>query len=69
MTEKECKKILFNIGIELGVSPRLIATRLLDDRDKADMMAGYLTIDALRTAVEVWRDNGMIDYAHGKIEQ
>lgn len=32
------------------------------------MMTGVLTIDALRAHIEVWRDSGMPDYAHGKTE-
>lgn len=67
-TQEECKKILFKIGIELGVSPNLIATRLLDDIDKVSMRGGGLPIDSLRAHVEVWRDSGMPDYAHGKFE-
>ena len=66
LTENECKKILFKLGIELGVSPNLISTRLLDDQDKVDMMAGDLTIDSLRAHTEVWRDQGMPDYANAK---
>ncbi|HEY2811787.1 MAG TPA: hypothetical protein VGJ00_10425 [Rhabdochlamydiaceae bacterium] len=67
-TKEECKKILFNLGIELGVSPNLVVTRLLSDQDKVDMLAGYLPIESLRAHVEVWRDSGMPDYAHGKFE-
>jgi len=36
-TPDECKKILFTVGIKLGVSPKLISTRLLNDLDKSDM--------------------------------
>jgi hypothetical protein len=60
-TEKECKKILSRLGFELGVSPNLIATRLLDDNDKVDMQEGLITIESLRSNIEVWRDNGMPD--------
>jgi hypothetical protein len=66
LTEKECKKILFNLGIELGVSPNLISTRLLDDYDKSNMMTVDFSIESLRAHIEVWRDSGMPDYANGK---
>jgi hypothetical protein len=65
MTKDECKKILSKLGFDLGVSPNLIATRLLGDQDKVDMMAGEIPIVSLRANIEVWRDNGMCDYAHG----
>ncbi len=67
-TKEECKKILSKVGFKLGVSPNLIATRLLSDNDKKDMLEGDLSIVSLEEAVEVWRDNGMPDYAHGKTE-
>ena len=68
LTAEQCKKILFNIGIKLGVSPRLISTRLLSREDKDDMLNGLLPIEALETHVKVWMDNGMPDYANGKTE-
>lgn len=58
--------MLFNCGIKFGVSPRLISLRLLSDLDKDDMLRGIVEIVELETAVEIWRDNGMPDYAHGK---
>lgn len=67
-TTEECKKILSRVGLKLGVSPRLISERLLSDRDKRDMLIGVLSIASLEETVEVWRDNGMPDYAHGSIE-
>jgi hypothetical protein len=64
----ECKKMIFNVGIKLGVSPNLIATRLLSDLDKSDMLAGLINIVELEAHVEVWEGNGMPDYAHGLTE-
>jgi hypothetical protein len=64
-TQQECKKILFNLGLKLGVSPRLIATRLLSDEDKEDMVNGLIPLDALETHVKVWMDNKMPDYVNG----
>jgi hypothetical protein len=66
LTKQECQKILFKIGIELGVSPKLIATRLLSEDDKQDMMNGDLSTEALICHVNVWKENGMPDYANGK---
>ncbi len=68
LTKEDCKKMLSKVGFKLGVSPNLIATRLLSDEDKQDMLEGILTLDALAASVEVWRDMGMPDYAHNKTE-
>lgn len=65
-SDEECKKIISKVAWELGVSPGLISTRLLDEQDKNDLRQGVLTKGALKCATEVWRDNGMPDYAHGK---
>jgi hypothetical protein len=54
--------MIFNAGIKLGVSPRLIATRLLSPEDKEDMTKGLISIVELEAAIAVWRDNGMLDY-------
>lgn len=67
-TPNECKKILFSIGIKLGVSPQLISSRLLSDIDKSDMMHGLIEISSLEAYTELWRDAGLPDYAHGKTE-
>ncbi len=64
-TTDECKCMLSKIGFKLGVSPRLISTRLLSDDDKQDMLDGNLPIEALECAVKVWMDAGMPNYAHG----
>lgn len=66
LTKEECKKIISRVGFELGVSPKLIITRLLSDEDKNDMVVGFLKIEALKLNISVWMGNGMPDYAHGK---
>ncbi len=68
-TKEECQRQLFKIGIELGVSPKLISTRLLSKDDKDDMVRGLIPIDSLVTAVRVWMGNGMQDYANGSYER
>lgn len=68
LTKEECKKILGRIGFKLGVSPNLIATRLLTDQDKLSMLEGELSIASLEESVKVWMANGMPDYAHGSSE-
>lgn len=64
-TTDDCKKIIFKIGLELGVSPNLIATRLLSNDDKQDMLAGLIPDETLVTAVKCWMEAGMPDYANG----
>lgn len=67
-TPEECKRKLFRIGMRLGVSPRLISTRLLSGEDKRDMVDGLLDTHSLETGVSVWMDCGMPDYAKGSTE-
>jgi len=67
-TPDECKKILFSLGIKLGVSPKLISTRLLNDLDKSDMMQGLIEISSLEAHTELWAKSGLPDYANGKTE-
>jgi hypothetical protein len=67
-TREECQKILSRVGFKLGVSPKLIATRLLSEDDKQDMLNGLLPIEALEIHVKVWKDMGMPDYANGHTE-
>ena len=67
-TREECKRILFKIGIKLGCSPNLMATRLLSEDDKQDMVDGLLSIEELECHVKAWMDVQMPDYAHGKTE-
>lgn len=64
-TKAECQKILSNLGWLFGVSPRLIATRLLSEDDKRDMLNAELPMDTLECAVRVWIENKMPDYANG----
>lgn len=54
-TKKECQKILFDLGIRLGLSPRLMSDHLLDDNDKIDMMSGVLSIEALQSSIELFK--------------
>lgn len=67
-TKEECKKIISNMGWLCGVSPKLIAARLLSGEDKQDMLNGDLPIEALECAVRVWIENDMSDYANGHTE-
>ena len=64
-TKDECKKIISKIAWSCGCSPRLIATRLLSEDDKRDMLNGDLPTESLECAVRVWMRYGMPDYAHG----
>jgi hypothetical protein len=64
-TKQECQKIISKVGWLRGCSPKLIATRLLSEDDKQDMLRGELPIEALECAVMLWMNAGMPDYAHG----
>jgi|GEM_PF-1633388 hypothetical protein len=64
-TPEQCKKKLFNLGVKLGVSPRLISTRLLSVEDKKDMLQGLISDDELECHVLVWKERGMYSYADG----
>ena len=64
-TKKECQTKIFNLGIKFGVSPKLIATRLLSLEDKEDMLNGLVPDSALETAIVAWRELQMPDYANG----
>jgi hypothetical protein len=66
LTDDQCKRILSKIGFKLGVSPALIATRLLSENDKQDMRNGDLSVEELELHVEIWRDNGCPDYCNVK---
>lgn len=59
LTKQECQRIIFNLGIKFGVSPKLISTRMLNAQDKCDMLNGDLTIEQLEKSVEVAKENGM----------
>lgn len=58
-TTEDCKRIIFNLGIKFGVSPKLIATRMLTPQAKCDMLNGDLTIEQLEMWVESSKLNGM----------
>lgn len=66
LTKDDCKRILFKVGIKFGVSPKLISERLLDTKDKSDMLNGEIPIEYLELAVKAWQDAGMPDYANGQ---
>ena len=68
LSADDCKRILFKTGLQLGVSPKLISTRLLSADDKQDMLNGLITPEQLLVAVKVWISNDMPDYANGKSE-
>ena len=68
LTREQCQKKLFQLGIKLGVSPKLISLRLLSKEDKEDMLNGLLTDDALECHVKVWISNKMPDYANGNTD-
>lgn len=65
MTEREAKSIIFKLGVEFGVSPAKISTKLLSVDDKQDMLNDLVPIDTLRTAVKCWIEAGMPDYVKG----
>ncbi len=65
LTAEQCKKKLFKLGIKYGVSPNLIATRLLSRDDKHDMLNGLFTDEFLDCHVKVWKEFGMCNYADG----
>lgn len=64
-TARECQTILFNLGLKLGVSPRLISARLLNPTDKKSLMDGSLSIALLEANIEAWMQCGMPNYANG----
>lgn len=61
-TADECRRMIFNVGLKCGISPKLIATRLLSEEDKNDMLAGLVDAQYLEQAVRVWCANGSPDY-------
>jgi hypothetical protein len=66
LTEKECKSILFKLGIKYGVSPNLISTRLLSPEDKVDMMNGDVPLESLDLHVKLWKEGGCEDMVGNK---
>ena len=65
LTKEQCQKKLFHLGIKLGVSPKLISTRLLSIDDKKDMLNGLVPDETLFVAVKCWMEAGMPNYAVG----
>lgn len=65
LSVEQCKDLLRLIGKKLCVKADLIATRLLSEDDKQDMLNGEVPIEALECHVKCWKDSGMPDYAHG----
>lgn len=65
LTKEQCKSKIFKLAIKLGCPPNLIATRLLSEEDKLDMIEGLLPDHALEAHVRAWMDAGMPDYANG----
>lgn len=68
-TRDDCKRMISKTAFKCGVSPRLIATRLLSEDDKQDMLNGDLSLEALEAHVNVWKEVGLPDYAHGNCER
>lgn len=64
-TVEECKKMLFKLAIKYGVAPKLISERLLSKEDKEDMLYGLVSFNTLDFFVNVWKDQGMRNYANG----
>jgi hypothetical protein len=65
MTKTQAKSILFKLGIEFGVNPAHISTKLLSKEDKQDMLEGLVPMETLKTAVRLWKDAGQPDYVNG----
>jgi hypothetical protein len=64
MTEREAKSILFKIGVEFGVSPAKISTKLLSKEDKQDILNDLIPMETLKLAVRLWNDAGQLDYVN-----
>jgi len=60
-TQSECKRILFKLGVEFGVSPKLISERLLSEEDKISMLNEEITEEVLRYHVQAWKASGFED--------
>jgi hypothetical protein len=65
LSAEDCKRILSKLGFQIGVSPKLIAERLLSKEDKEDMMNGLLSIETLDVAIRAWINASMPNYALG----
>lgn len=60
-TPSECRKILFKIGVELGISPKLISERMLTKEDKISMLNEEISIEGIAEHVKAWKIAGMQD--------
>lgn len=67
-TEKEYNSILFKLAIKYGVSPKLIAEKCLSEEDKKDILNGLVSFDTISKTVELWKNQGMCDYAKGNLK-
>ena len=67
LTRETCQSIIFKLGIKSGISPKVIATKLLSVDDKHDMLAGRLSIEELEAHVIAWKENGLFDYVRLKL--
>ncbi len=67
LTKEQCQKKIFNVAVKLGVSPKLISTRLLSEEDKNDMLNGLIDDSSLETAVKAWIIAGTPDYVNVEI--
>ncbi len=52
---------MFNLGMEFGISPRLILANLMSDEDKEDLRHGRLSENELRHHIAAWKENEMPD--------
>lgn len=69
LTIDECRKMISKVAWEIGVSPKLISTRLLSNEDKKDMINGDLPYDSLLCHAKVWKEQGLRDCASGKFDR
>ncbi len=67
LTDKACKAIIIRVAKEFDVPAKFITTRLMSEDDKNDMRNGDLPLESLKCHVKVWIENGLCDYAHGKM--
>lgn len=65
MTLQQCKSLIFKLGLKYGIAPRLISERLLSSEDKEDMLNDLLPSEVLDSAVALWKEDGMRNYADG----
>jgi hypothetical protein len=68
LSVEQCKELLVIVAKMMCVKAELISNRLLSIDDKKDMLNGNLSIETLVTAVKVWIENKMPDYANGNTE-